>query len=70
MAMPEQHLLISDLRLDGAAQISPNTLNTLADWADGREGQFVLVNGQLLRSWRAPWMVSPRPLPGWREKAP
>jgi suppressor of ftsI len=42
--LPEQHLLISDLRLDAAGQIP---LNTLADWADGREGQFVLVNGQL-----------------------
>lgn len=41
--LPEQHLLISDLRLDANAQIPPNTLG---DWMDGREGQFLLVNGQ------------------------
>lgn len=42
--LPEHHLLISDLRLDADALIPTNTA---ADWLDGREGQFVLVNGQL-----------------------
>lgn len=42
--LPEHHLLISDLRLDVEAHIPANTT---ADWMDGREGQFVLVNGQL-----------------------
>lgn len=39
----EQHWLISDLRLDAQAQI-PN--NTTVDWLNGREGHFVLINGQ------------------------
>lgn len=39
----EQHLVISDLRLDADAQIPDNTA---FDWMNGREGQFVLVNGQ------------------------
>lgn len=41
--MPEQHWMISDLRLDEQAQIPPNTM---LDWMNGREGQFILINGQ------------------------
>ncbi|WP_410499048.1 multicopper oxidase family protein [Chitinibacter sp. S2-10] len=39
----EQHLVISDLKLDAQGQIPDNTAD---DWMNGREGQFVLVNGQ------------------------
>ncbi|MDL0103817.1 multicopper oxidase family protein [Campylobacter felis] len=39
----EKDLMISDLRLDENAQISNNHL---ADWLNGREGEFVLINGQ------------------------
>lgn len=39
----EQHWLISDLRLDTQAQVPDNTL---LDWLNGREGHFVLINGQ------------------------
>jgi suppressor of ftsI len=42
-AFAEQHLVISDLKLDANTQIPDNTAN---DWMNGREGQFVLVNGQ------------------------
>lgn len=42
-AFAEQHLMISDLKLDTDAMIPDNTES---DWMDGREGQFVLVNGQ------------------------
>ncbi|MBS0968671.1 multicopper oxidase family protein [Chimaeribacter arupi] len=42
-ALPEQHWAISDLRLDADAQIPPHTYG---DWVDGREGEFVLINGQ------------------------
>ncbi|WP_373974645.1 multicopper oxidase family protein [Chitinibacter sp. SCUT-21] len=42
-AFAEQHLVISDLKLDAQALIPDNTAN---DWMNGREGQFVLVNGQ------------------------
>ncbi len=35
--------MISDLRLDENAQIPNNNLN---DWLNGREGEFVLINGQ------------------------
>jgi bilirubin oxidase len=42
-AFAEQHLVISDLKLDATAQIPDNTAN---DWMNGREGQFVLINGQ------------------------
>lgn len=42
--LKEQDWVISDLRLDEKAQI-PN--NTLADWLNGREGEIVLINGQL-----------------------
>ncbi|ECH3567029.1 multicopper oxidase CueO [Campylobacter upsaliensis] len=41
--LKEKDLMISDLRLDENAQI-PN--NNLADWLNGREGEFVLINGQ------------------------
>ncbi|SMC16690.1 bilirubin oxidase [Andreprevotia lacus DSM 23236] len=43
-ALPEQHLFISDLRLAADGSIP---FNNVDDWMDGREGQFVLVNGQL-----------------------
>ncbi|EAI4415557.1 multicopper oxidase family protein [Campylobacter fetus] len=39
----EKDLMISDLRLDENAQI-PN--NNLTDWLNGREGEFILINGQ------------------------
>ncbi len=39
----EQHLVISDLRLDREGRIPGNTAE---DWMNGREGQYVLVNGQ------------------------
>ncbi len=42
-ALPEQHLLISDLRLAADGAIPDNTM---MDWMNGREGQFVLINGQ------------------------
>lgn len=42
--LPEQHWMISDLRLDTSAHIPDNTA---MDWMNGREGQFVLINGQL-----------------------
>ena len=42
--LTEQHWLISDLRLDAQANIPQNTM---MDWMNGREGQFVLINGQL-----------------------
>lgn len=41
--LPEQHWLISDLRLDINGRVPENTM---LDWMNGREGQFVLVNGQ------------------------
>jgi FtsP/CotA-like multicopper oxidase with cupredoxin domain len=43
-ALPETHLLFSDLKLDVQGAIAPNDV---MDWMNGREGQFVLVNGQL-----------------------
>lgn len=42
--MAEQHWLFSDLRLDQHGTIPANTH---MDWMNGREGQFVLLNGQL-----------------------
>ncbi|UXN03485.1 multicopper oxidase family protein [Bartonella sp. HY406] len=42
--LSEQHWLISDLRLDKNGNIPENTM---MDWMNGREGQFVLINGQL-----------------------
>ncbi len=41
--LPEQHLVISDLKLATDGSIPDNTMN---DWMNGREGQFVLLNGQ------------------------
>lgn len=41
----EQELLISDLRLARDGGIPPNDRE---DWMNGREGQFVLINGQHL----------------------
>ncbi len=41
--LPEQHWFFSDLRLDAQAQIPDNNH---MDWMNGREGQFVLINGQ------------------------
>lgn len=41
--LPERHLLISDLRLSADGSIPGNDAN---DWMNGREGQFVLINGQ------------------------
>ncbi|WP_245601123.1 multicopper oxidase family protein [Ignatzschineria larvae DSM 13226] len=42
-ALPEQHLLISDLKLHEDGTIAENSFN---DWMNGREGQFTLINGQ------------------------
>lgn len=43
--LPEQHLVITDLRLADDGNIPPNTR---ADWNfNGRYGQFVLINGAL-----------------------
>jgi len=39
----ERNLMISDLKLNSDASIAENDGN---DWMNGREGQFVLVNGQ------------------------
>ncbi|HEV3422643.1 MAG TPA: multicopper oxidase family protein [Paraburkholderia sp.] len=39
---PERHLFFSDLRLASDGSIPPNGM---MDWMNGREGQFVLVNG-------------------------
>lgn len=39
----EQDWMFSDLRLDEKAQIPHNSLK---DWLNGREGEFVLINGQ------------------------
>ncbi|SIT38849.1 putative multicopper oxidase [Paraburkholderia piptadeniae] len=41
-AYPERHLFFSDLKLASDASIAPNDM---MDWMNGREGQFVLVNG-------------------------
>lgn len=57
----EQYLVISDLKLTADGQIPDNTAD---DWMNGREGQFVLINGayrpkitiagrQRLRIWNA-----------------
>jgi bilirubin oxidase len=42
--LPEDWLVLSDLRLSDDGSIPANTE---ADWHDGREGQFLLVNGAL-----------------------
>jgi bilirubin oxidase len=39
---PERHLFISDLKLAADGTIAPNDM---MDWMNGREGQFVLING-------------------------
>ncbi|KWZ43909.1 copper oxidase [Burkholderia savannae] len=39
---PERHLFISDLKLAHDGTIAPNDM---MDWMNGRQGQFVLVNG-------------------------
>jgi FtsP/CotA-like multicopper oxidase with cupredoxin domain len=41
-AWPERHLFLSDLRLASDGSIPANDM---MDWMNGREGQFVLVNG-------------------------
>ncbi|SDG84638.1 bilirubin oxidase [Paraburkholderia phenazinium] len=41
-AWPERHLFFSDLKLASDGAIPPNDM---MDWMNGREGQFVLVNG-------------------------
>lgn len=43
LAHSEQHWLISNLRLNEDGSIPPNTM---LDWMNGREGEFVLINGQ------------------------
>ena len=40
--LPEQHLLFSDLKLDADGQVAANEM---ADLHDGREGQYLLING-------------------------
>lgn len=42
-SLPETHLMFSDLKLDVDGAIAPNDM---MDWMNGREGQFVLINGQ------------------------
>jgi len=39
---PERHLFVSDLKLSADGSIPANSM---MDWMNGREGQFVLVNG-------------------------
>ncbi|MBW4947658.1 bilirubin oxidase, partial [Klebsiella pneumoniae] len=39
---PERNLFVSDLKLARDGTIAPNDM---MDWMNGREGQFVLVNG-------------------------
>ena len=41
--LTERHLLLSDLKLNADGSIPPNSDS---DWMNGREGQFVLINGQ------------------------
>ncbi|PLZ01199.1 copper oxidase [Burkholderia sp. WAC0059] len=45
---PERHLFVSDLRLAADGNIPANGM---MDWMNGREGQFVLVNGALRPQW-------------------
>ena len=40
--LPEQHWLLTDMRLLKNGQMAPNTE---FDWVNGREGAFVLING-------------------------
>jgi FtsP/CotA-like multicopper oxidase with cupredoxin domain len=51
-ALPERHLFLTDLKLAADGSIAPNDM---MDWMNGREGQFVLVNGA-----RRPRMVVAR----------
>ncbi|HTH59327.1 MAG TPA: multicopper oxidase family protein [Paraburkholderia sp.] len=41
---PERHLFLTDLKLSADGTIPANSMT---DWMNGREGQFVLVNGAL-----------------------
>ncbi|OBX06508.1 bilirubin oxidase [Gallibacterium salpingitidis] len=41
--LPEQHWVISDLRLAADGSIPANNMS---DWMNGREGEIVLINGQ------------------------
>lgn len=41
--LEEQHWMLSDLRLDADGSVSENTM---MDWMNGREGQFIMINGQ------------------------
>jgi FtsP/CotA-like multicopper oxidase with cupredoxin domain len=43
-AWPERHLFVTDLKLAADGTIAPNSM---MDWMNGREGQFVLLNGAL-----------------------
>jgi FtsP/CotA-like multicopper oxidase with cupredoxin domain len=40
--LPEQHWFFSDLKLTDKGEIADNSM---VDWMNGREGQFVLING-------------------------
>lgn len=42
--IPERNLMISDLKLTASGEIADSNMH---DWMNGREGQFVLINGQL-----------------------
>ncbi|MFC0400969.1 multicopper oxidase family protein [Paraburkholderia rhizosphaerae] len=42
VAWPERHLFFTDLKLAADGSVAPNDM---MDWMNGREGQFVLVNG-------------------------
>ncbi|MCX8617470.1 multicopper oxidase family protein [Gilliamella sp. B2923] len=41
-SLPEQHWFFSDLKLTENGEIAENSMT---DWMNGREGQFVLING-------------------------
>ncbi len=41
--LEEQHWMLSDIRLDVDGRVPENTM---LDWMNGREGQFVMINGQ------------------------
>ena len=47
--LAEQHWFISDIRLNQQGQVPGNTI---MDWMNGREGNFVLINGALYPSIR------------------
>ncbi len=48
-AWPERHLFVTDLKLAADGTIADNGM---MDWMNGREGQFVLVNGGLRPQWQ------------------